>query len=60
MLENIRKSHQAGRSPYKIASRMNELGVVAGMVGVRWTAKKVKKALTRTAVTAPMGARASD
>ena len=35
-----------GWSPDKIADKMNTGGVVAGMGGKQWTAKKVKAALT--------------
>jgi hypothetical protein len=30
----------------KIADKMNEQGIIAGMGGVRWTPQKVRKALT--------------
>jgi hypothetical protein len=45
ILEKIWVSHQRGRKPNQIADRMNELGVIAGMGGKRWTAQKVRKAL---------------
>jgi hypothetical protein len=34
-----------GWSPETIATKMNDKGIVAGMGGMRWTAKKVKAAL---------------
>jgi hypothetical protein len=46
ILENIWKSHQARRTPYQIAHRMNELGIIAGMVSMGWTATKIRSALT--------------
>jgi hypothetical protein len=45
ILEKIWISHNRGRKPNQIAERMNELGVIAGMGGKRWTAQKVRKAL---------------
>src|SRR5207244_382633 len=45
ILEKIWISQQKGRKPNQIAERMNELGVIAGMGGKRWTAKKVGNAL---------------
>lgn len=45
ILEKIWISHQKGRKVNQIANRMNELGVIAGMGGRRWTAKKVRNAL---------------
>ena len=45
ILEKIWVSQQRGRKPNQIADRMNELGVIAGMGGKRWTAQKVRKAL---------------
>src|SRR5215211_9206087 len=45
LLEKIWISHEKGRKPNQIAERMNELGVIAGMGGKRWTAQKVRKAL---------------
>jgi hypothetical protein len=45
ILEKIWISYQRGRKPTQIAERMNELGVIAGMGGKRWTAKKVRDAL---------------
>jgi hypothetical protein len=45
ILEKIWISHQKGRKPNQIASRMNELGVIAGMGGKRWTGQKVRNAL---------------
>jgi hypothetical protein len=37
------------RTPNQIAERMNELRVIAGMGGKRWTAQKVRKALAEYA-----------
>ena len=37
--------HRGGRKLNQIAERMNELRVIAGMGGKRWTAQKVRKAL---------------
>jgi hypothetical protein len=45
ILEKIWISHQKGRKLNQIASRMNELEVIAGMCGIRWTGQKVRKAL---------------
>jgi hypothetical protein len=45
ILEKIWISPERGRKPNQIAERMNELGVIAGMGGKRWTAQKVRKAL---------------
>jgi hypothetical protein len=45
ILEKIWISHKRGRKPNQIAERMNELRVIAGMGGKRWTAQKVRKAL---------------
>jgi hypothetical protein len=45
ILEKIWISHQKGRKLNQIASRMNELEVIAGMGGIRWTGQKVRKAL---------------
>ena len=45
ILEKIWISHEKGRKPNQIAERMNELGMIAGMGGKRWTAQKVRKAL---------------
>jgi hypothetical protein len=45
ILEKIRVSAERGRRPDQIANRMNEIGVIAGMGGIRWTAKKVRAAL---------------
>jgi hypothetical protein len=45
ILEKIWISYERGRKPNQIAERMNELGVIAGMGGKRWTAQKVRKAL---------------
>jgi hypothetical protein len=45
ILEKIWISHQRGRKLNQIANRMNELGVIAGMGGRRWTVQKVRKAL---------------
>ena len=45
ILENIWRSYQGRRTPHQIASRMNDLGVIAGMGQIRWTATKVERAL---------------
>jgi hypothetical protein len=46
ILEKIWISHHRGRRKLnQIAERMNELGVIAGMGGKRWTGQKVRKAL---------------
>jgi hypothetical protein len=45
ILKTIRIRTEQGLKPGQIANRMNEKGVIAGMGGVRWTAKKVRFAL---------------
>ena len=46
ILEKIWISHhRGGRKLNQVAERMNELGVIAGMGGKRWTGQKVRKAL---------------
>lgn len=45
LLERIAKADRLGKRPQKIADRLNTEGVIAGMGGVRWTAKKVRDAL---------------
>jgi hypothetical protein len=45
LLEKIWKSHEGGRTPHQIASRMNELDVMPGRGGKGWTATKVRAAL---------------
>ena len=45
LLERIRRADQNGWSPMGIADEMNERGIIAGMGGHRWTAKKVTAAL---------------
>jgi hypothetical protein len=45
ILERIRRAKQRGWSATKVANTMNELGIIAGMGGVRWTPKKVRAAL---------------
>ena len=45
LLERIANADRLGKSPQKIADRLNAEGVIAGMSGVRWTAKKVRSAL---------------
>jgi hypothetical protein len=46
ILENILRSYRRRRTPHQIANRMNELGIIAGMGQVGWTATKVRNALT--------------
>jgi hypothetical protein len=45
LLDKIWTSHERGRTPHQIATRMNELDVMPGRGGRGWTAKKVKGAL---------------
>jgi hypothetical protein len=45
LLERIVNARTRGMSPQKIAGKLNELGEIAGMGGIRWTAKKVSRAL---------------
>jgi hypothetical protein len=47
ILGRIAASAECGQSPAETARRMNELGVIAGMGGKRWTAQKVKAALAQ-------------
>jgi hypothetical protein len=47
ILERTAKARERGWSYLKIASKMNELGIIEGMGGVRWTPQKVKKALAQ-------------
>jgi hypothetical protein len=46
LLEKIWTSHERGRTPYQIATRMNERDVMPGRGGKGWTAKKVQAALS--------------
>jgi hypothetical protein len=46
LLEKIWTSHERGRTPHEIATRMNELDVIPGRGGRGWTAKKVQAALS--------------
>jgi hypothetical protein len=45
LLEKIWKSHDGGRTPHQIASKMNELDVMPGRGGKGWTGTKVREAL---------------
>lgn len=45
ILERMVMARTRGWKPVKIAQKMNEEGIIAGMGGVRWTPQKVKKAL---------------
>jgi hypothetical protein len=45
IIEKIHKVDQRGWSLERIASRMNEAGIIAGMGGHQWTPKKVKAVL---------------
>jgi hypothetical protein len=45
ILAKIWISAASGRKPHQIAEKMNELGIIEGMGGVRWTHQKVKAAL---------------
>jgi hypothetical protein len=46
LLAKIWTSHERGRTPHEIATRMNELDVMPGRGGRGWTAKKVQAALS--------------
>ena len=45
IVEKIAMSAEGGRTPAQIAAKMNQVGVIAGMGGIRWTGKKVRAAL---------------
>jgi hypothetical protein len=45
ILKRIATAHDRGMRPQTIAGKLNQLGIVAGMGGKGWTAKKVKAAL---------------
>jgi hypothetical protein len=45
IIERIRRAKKRGWPPTKIANKMNELGIIAGMGGIHWTPKKVRAAL---------------
>lgn len=45
ILDRMVKARQRGWKFSKIAEKMNEQGIIAGMGGIRWTAQKVTKAL---------------
>ncbi len=45
LLHKLRLSIASGRSHAYLAGRLNELGIITGMGGLRWTAKKIKKAV---------------
>jgi hypothetical protein len=45
ILERMVQARERGWSSARTASKMNEQGIIAGMGGVRWTARKVKAAL---------------
>jgi hypothetical protein len=47
ILERMVKARERGWRPAKIALKMNEQGIIAGMGGVRWTSKKVRTALAQ-------------
>jgi hypothetical protein len=46
LLDKIWTSHERGRTPHQIATKMNELDVMPGRGGRGWTAKKVRTALS--------------
>jgi hypothetical protein len=45
IVEKIAISAERGRTPEQIAAKMNQVGIIAGMGGIRWTGKKVRAAL---------------
>jgi hypothetical protein len=45
VLERIWNAAQRGMSPARSSEKLNELGIIAGMGGKRWTATKVRNAL---------------
>jgi hypothetical protein len=49
LLERIARADERGMSPRQIAVKLNELGIMTGMGGKRWTCQKVKKALDQHA-----------
>lgn len=47
IVERTWQAHRRGWAPTKIAKKMNEQGIIAGMGGKGWTAKKVEAQLAR-------------
>ena len=43
--ERIYCAADRGLTPDRIAARMNELGLISGMGGKRWSARKIRKIL---------------